>query len=99
MAATVRPGRCGTTCLDDVAAILELAIVRWFADGTSGAALVTDASGGELVLKALPQPDPEPVWKVGASMARRLRDSGYPSAPLRRGRSHIEHLPGQRSTA
>lgn len=79
MVPTVRLGPRVTTCLDDVAATLELATVRRFADGTFGAALVKDATGSELVLKALPQPELEPVWEVGASMAMRLHDRGYPS--------------------
>ena len=68
-----------STCLDDVAAALDVPIVHRFADGVFGAALVRDSQGHTLVLKALPQPDLESVWTVGAAMAMRLREGGYPS--------------------
>jgi aminoglycoside phosphotransferase (APT) family kinase protein len=65
--------------LEDVAAALELRLVRRFADGVFGAALVRDAQDQELVLKAQPRPELEPVWATGAAMAARLRADGYPS--------------------
>jgi aminoglycoside phosphotransferase (APT) family kinase protein len=88
-------------CLEDVATALELQLVRRFADGVFGAALVRDAQGRELVLKAQPQPDLEPTWSTGAAMAALLRADGYPSPRYDAvGRtahaawSLQEHLPG-----
>ena len=88
-------------CLEDVAAALELQMVRRFADGVFGAALVRDAQGQDLVLKAQPRPELEPTWATGAAMAARLRADGYPSPRYEAvGRtahaawSLQEHLPG-----
>ncbi len=88
-------------CLEDVAAALELQLVRRFADGVFGAALVRDAQGQDLVLKAQPRPELEPTWATGAAMAARLRADGYPSPRYEAvGRtahavwSLQEHLPG-----
>jgi aminoglycoside phosphotransferase (APT) family kinase protein len=65
--------------VEDVAATLGLSIVRSFAQGTYGAVLVATASGEELVLKTQPDLTLEPVWTVGAEMAARLHDRGYPN--------------------
>ena len=65
--------------VEEVAATLGLSIVRPFAHGTYGAVLVATAGGEELVLKTQPDPTLEPVWTVGAEMAARLHDRGYPS--------------------
>jgi aminoglycoside phosphotransferase (APT) family kinase protein len=87
--------------LEDVAAALGLQLVRRFADGVFGAALVRDEQGQDLVLKAQPRPELEPTWATGAAMAARLRADGYPSPRYEAvGRtthavwSLQEHLPG-----
>lgn len=88
-------------CLEDVAVELGLVLVRHFDDGVFGAALVHDAEGQDLVLKAQPQPDLEPLWATGAAMAAQLRAGGYPS-PRYTGVGRTEqavwslqeHLPG-----
>ena len=89
-------------CLEDVAAELGLELVRHFDDGVFGAALVHDTEGQDLVLKAQPQPDLEPLWATGAAMAAQLRAGGYPSPRYtgvgRTGQavwSLQEHLPGR----
>ena len=66
-------------CLEDVAAALGVRLVQRFADGVFGAALVRDAQGQDLVLKAQPRPELEPMWATGAAMAAQLRADGYPS--------------------
>src|SRR4029453_12182303 len=79
-------------CLEDVAAELGLELVRRFSDGVFGAALVRDAEGQELVLKAQFQPDLEPLWTTGAAMAAQLRAGGYPSPRYTGvGRTRTEH--------
>jgi aminoglycoside phosphotransferase (APT) family kinase protein len=70
--------------VEEVAAALELSIVRWFAQGTYGAVLVATPGGEELVLKTQPDPTLEPVWTVGAETAARLHDRGYPNPRILR---------------
>ncbi len=65
--------------LPRIAADLGLTIVRPFAGGVWGATLVTDASGGELVLKTMATELWPAVFARGASLANRLRASGYPA--------------------
>ena len=62
-----------------VAEELGLAIIRPLAFGTFGAVLVATAEGKEQVLKTAPDPAREPVWAMGAEMAARLHEQGYPN--------------------
>lgn len=62
-----------------VAEELGLAIIRPFTSGMFGAVLVATADGQEQVLKTAADPALEPVWAMGADMAARLREQGYPN--------------------
>jgi hypothetical protein len=63
-----------------VAHELGLRIVQRLGGGELGAALVHDASGRELVLKALPGDQWQPRFALGAELAGRLRSRGYPAS-------------------
>ena len=65
--------------LPRVAAALGLHVLVPLAGGNFGATLVEDASGRELVLKALPSPVWAPRFARGAEMAERMRALGYPA--------------------
>lgn len=67
------------SALAKIARDLGLTVVRRFAGGVWGATLVTDTSGSELVLKTMPAEMWSKVFARGASLANRLRDSGYPA--------------------
>jgi aminoglycoside phosphotransferase (APT) family kinase protein len=62
-----------------VAEELDLAIIRPFTSGTFGAVLVATAGGQEQVLKTAADPALEPVWAMGAEVAARLHEQGYPN--------------------
>jgi aminoglycoside phosphotransferase (APT) family kinase protein len=62
-----------------VAEELGLAVVRPFTSGTFGAVLVVTADGQQQVLKTAADPALEPVWAIGAEMAARLHEQGYPN--------------------
>lgn len=65
--------------LAKIALDLGLTVVRPFAGGVWGATLVIDAGGSELVLKTMPTEMWRKVFARGASLANRLRESGYPA--------------------
>jgi hypothetical protein len=58
---------------------LGLALVGSVPGGEFGAALVRDAQGRSLILKALPAANYAPRFALGAELAGRLRDRGYPA--------------------
>jgi aminoglycoside phosphotransferase (APT) family kinase protein len=62
-----------------VAEELGLAIIRPFTFGILGAVLVATADGQEQVLKTAADPALEPVWSMGAEVATRLHEQGYPN--------------------
>jgi len=68
---------------DQVISMLRLRLVRHFADGVFGAALVSDSRGQEWVLKVQPRPELETKWTTGAEMAALLHATGYPSPRYR----------------
>jgi aminoglycoside phosphotransferase (APT) family kinase protein len=65
--------------LTKIARDLGLTIVRPFAGGVWGATLVNDGTGRQLVLKTMPSEMWPRVFARGASLANRLRSSGYPA--------------------
>jgi aminoglycoside phosphotransferase (APT) family kinase protein len=62
-----------------VAEELGLTIVRPFTFGIFGAVLVATADGREQVLKTAADLTLEPVWSIGAKVATRLHEQGYPN--------------------
>jgi aminoglycoside phosphotransferase (APT) family kinase protein len=90
--------------LPRVADSLGLTFVEMLGGGEFGAALVTDADGRRLVLKAMPGEGWAPVFARGAALSARVRDGapGYP-IPAYVGTgvaeggawSLQEHLPGE----
>lgn len=60
--------------------VLGLQILRRFNDSMFGAALVESREGTVLVLKASTELKLAPEWAVGAAMAARLREHGYPAS-------------------
>jgi aminoglycoside phosphotransferase (APT) family kinase protein len=62
-----------------IAEELGLAVIRPFASGVIGAVLVATADGQEQVLKTAADPTLEPVWAIGAEVATRLHERGYPN--------------------
>lgn len=67
------------TRVSAVADELGLAIIRPFTSGMFGAVLVATADGQEQVLKTAADPALERVWAMGAAMAARLHEEGYPN--------------------
>jgi Ser/Thr protein kinase RdoA (MazF antagonist) len=65
--------------LSAIAKHLDLEIVAPLAGGEFGATIVSDREGRRLILKALPSAEFAPRFAVGAELAQRLRDRGYPS--------------------
>ncbi len=65
--------------LTKIAAELNLTVVRQLDGGVWGAHLVTGADGTELVLKTMPTEMWPNVFALGASLANRLRVTGYPA--------------------
>ena len=62
------------------AGVLGLHIVRRFDQSKFGAALVEGRGGSPLVLKASTDLTLAPEWALGAAMAARLREDGYPAS-------------------
>ena len=60
--------------------VLGLQIVRRFDQSMFGAALVEGRDGSPLVLKASTDLALAPEWALGATMAARLREHGYPAS-------------------